>query len=155
LPGHASEIIAVDILAVSGQSFLLTGSIDGTIRTWDVAAPDAPSLLHEPAVLPTHGAPKLTAMSVMYAESSPEEPLVLCGHDDGHIIVRDFTLAPLLILNSATLGEGHRSMITALVPGANDLFFSGDKNGWFYAWQLVAPDDGSGGRAIAGDAMFG
>jgi WD40 repeat protein len=143
LPGHASPIVALDTLSVGGQVFLLTASMDGTIRTWDMATPDAPALLPEPLVLPGPGVPDLTAMTVMYAESAPDEPLVLCGHKDGQIVVRDFTLVVVMQVNSATLGEGHRNMITTLVPGSADLFFSGDASGWFYAWQLVAPDAGS------------
>jgi WD40 repeat protein len=132
--GHSSELLGLTEIFFEGRPFLISGSLDGSIKAWDLTNPD--SLVPIIQIPPSEKGSPLVSMSSLEFESAPGNPVVLVGHHDGSIVIRDVRSN----LSIVSMLNGHRSIghvadVKALFPGPNDLFFSGGNDGRFFIWQ--------------------
>jgi WD40 repeat protein len=149
--GHVEEVHCLSELVVDGNTFLVSGALDGSIKAWNLAAPDAPALLIDlPPVagerrhllamacmsVVSEAAEAQAAMAGMPGAAPADQPLIICGYDDGTVTLRDprLDLAAVANLNGNKNG-GHRDGVRAVCPAPGNVFFTTGNDLKFFVWK--------------------
>lgn len=89
----------------------------------------------------------ISSMICVELESLPGSPLLITGHLNGSVTIRDISssLLPVATLGAAGHGQpGHSGPVRVLAQGTGDGFYSGAEDGLLSLWQCVVPPPAPG-----------
>lgn len=132
--GHDNAITALLTFENDVGKFVLSGSLDGTIKAWNGATGEClASENHNQGVV-----------SMALNTDSKGNPIVVIGLEDGMLVIRNilqiqnippFTLMTSLAKFYAT--NNHDDAIQCITSGPSNTFYSGGKDGRLLVWQIT------------------
>eukprot|EP00521_Asterionellopsis_glacialis_P014436 CAMPEP_0195306570 /NCGR_PEP_ID=MMETSP0707-20130614/37266_1 /TAXON_ID=33640 /ORGANISM="Asterionellopsis glacialis, Strain CCMP134" /LENGTH=453 /DNA_ID=CAMNT_0040370789 /DNA_START=115 /DNA_END=1476 /DNA_ORIENTATION=- len=131
--GHTGAITSLLPFKSSAGSFVLSSSLDGTVKAWNSS--DG-SCVHTE----THGAGVVT---MALSADQKNHPILLVGLETGNIMVRNVMQTPnapafcLLFSLSSKYTAGHSGACRTVKEGPAATFYSGGDDGKLLVWQLT------------------
>eukprot|EP00586_Coscinodiscus_wailesii_P012384 CAMPEP_0172508652 /NCGR_PEP_ID=MMETSP1066-20121228/213586_1 /TAXON_ID=671091 /ORGANISM="Coscinodiscus wailesii, Strain CCMP2513" /LENGTH=285 /DNA_ID=CAMNT_0013286721 /DNA_START=489 /DNA_END=1346 /DNA_ORIENTATION=+ len=129
--GHTEAV--TDIITLDG-TFVLTSSLDGTVKAWNSA--NGECLGSE-----NHGQ---GVVCIALTTDPSGKPLLLCGLEWGNIMIRNVVQTPdvppfrLLLTLSAKYSCGHNDgPVKTIKAGPANTFYSGGSDGKLNVWQIT------------------
>lgn len=133
--GHTNAVTELLSFETGGQSFVLSSSLDGTIKAWNGLTGDC-------VASESHGG---GVVSMALAADAQGHQLLLIGLESGNIMCRnlvqqgpngDAAFSLLFILGSKWTA-GHDGAVTALAAGPSATFYSCGRDGKLLVWQFT------------------
>ncbi|EQC34395.1 hypothetical protein SDRG_08165 [Saprolegnia diclina VS20] len=127
--GHANIVLDIEIWVSNGEPFLISSGYDQQIIVWQLSPPFA-AMYTETLDSP--------ALAICTTTDAVDCPLLLLGHDDGSIVVKELpSFKYKTIFGKSQTNVGHTDAVRRIVPGPAHTFFttSGDRK--MMAWQVT------------------
>ena len=141
--GHSAAVTSLlhlqnDQLGGGGSSYILSSSLDGTIKIWDSANGNCLSTT-------SHG---LGIVSMALSTDNNGKPILLCGTENGSIVIRGILqtakTAPMALLCyiSSSPHYGHNGAVYSIVTGPPNTnyantFYTAGEDGKMLIWQIT------------------
>lgn len=131
--GHSKDVTALIPLTMDAGVFLLSGSLDGTIKVWEAATGNC-------MVTESHGE---GIVSMTIATTQANKQVLLVGLESGTIACRNIIATntvpafSLLFTLSSRHTAGHNGEVYAIASGPSSTFYSSGKDGNVMVWQLT------------------
>ena len=134
LGGHSGGVTALLPFSMNAGNFLISGSMDGTVKVWDAATGNC--------VQAVDSGEGVVSMSVATTQTNIQ--VLLIGLQSGNIHCRNIMPSPngtpaftLLFNLSGKYTAAHSGSVNAVVGGPAATFYTGGKDGQVMVWQLT------------------
>jgi len=125
--GHTGPITDSIVVEAEGSKFVVTASLDATVRAWDMSA----NLMKDEAM----GQGVVCLNSI---DDTGGNKLLLCGLEKGNVMIRHFPSFMNLMVLSSQYSCGHDGgAVRCIEIGPNNCFFTGGEDGKVMVWQIV------------------
>ncbi|RHY98255.1 hypothetical protein DYB37_008269 [Aphanomyces astaci] len=127
--GHANVVMDLDVWVNGAEQYLISGGLDKQVIVWNLAPPFA-KVFADTVDLPI--------LSLSVATDGQDAPLLLMGHDDGTISVKElpsfnYKMSFGKVLNNV----GHTQPVRRIIPGPLHTFFTVSMDNKMMAWQVT------------------
>lgn len=132
--GHADAITCLTSFLTHGQVFVLSASLDSTIKVWNASTGEC-------VASESHGGEGVTSMAIV--ESQDGTKILLVGLVSGNICARNLVQTPncaafeALFVLTSKFNMGHASSVKCLTAGPQATFYSGSDDGQIMVWQIA------------------
>ncbi|KAH9064863.1 hypothetical protein Ae201684P_003643 [Aphanomyces euteiches] len=127
--GHANVVMDLDVWVNGAEQYLISGGLDKQVIVWNLAPPFA-KVFSDTVDLPI--------LSLAIASDGQDAPLLLLGHDDGSISVKELPSFNYKTAFGKSLNSvGHTQPVRRIIRGPLHTFFSVSMDNKMMAWQVT------------------
>lgn len=132
--GHDDAITAVLTFENELGKFVISGSLDGTIKAWNGETGECLASENN----------NVGVVSMALTSDIKGNPMLLCGLIDGSLVIRNVlqiqnspAFSALVCLTSFYHPTNHEGAIQCIKSGPSNSFYSGGKDGKLIVWQIT------------------
>ena len=126
--GHVDRICTVKTFLFEGKAYVATSSTDKMVKIWDEQGQCLSTTDNDARVF--------SIGLITDSVNSSNKTLLLCGLENGRILVRALPNMALLATFDPNLTVGHQGAVMSITTGPQNTFFTGGSEGKLLAWAL-------------------
>ncbi|GMH64398.1 hypothetical protein TrRE_jg3068 [Triparma retinervis] len=125
--GHKGPVTCLEGFTMQGENYVVSGSLDGTVKIWDGKA-----------TLQATESQGQGVLSMASLEDTGSNMVLVIGLEKGNIMVRHLPSFMNLFTLDARYTFGHSGPVRSVVKGPSNTFYTTGEDGIVLVWQLVA-----------------
>ncbi|OQS01427.1 hypothetical protein ACHHYP_01057 [Achlya hypogyna] len=126
--GHANVVMDLEVWVNNGEQYLISTGLDHQIIVWQLAPPFS-QVFKETLDSP--------ALSLCATTDAGECPVLLIGHDDGSVTVKELpSFQYKMSFGKNVTNVGHHDAVRRIIKGPMHTFFTASNDRKMMAWQI-------------------